>query len=154
MITVEADIVIDAPIELCFDLARDMAIHKRTAWKHTKEEIVDGVKTGLIGLGESVTFEATHLGVRQRLTSKVVTLDRPYLFIDEMQEGAFRFLRHTHIFEEVQGKTRMSDIVEFAAPYGPIGWVVERLVLRTYLASFLKHRNQQLKQIAEKEHPS
>ncbi len=146
----ETNIQIDAPIELCFDLARDMDIHKRTAWPHTKEAIIDGVRTGLIGLNETVTFEATHFGVRQRLTSKVVELDRPYLFVDEMQHGAFRSMRHTHIFEEVQGKTRMSDIVEFSAPYGPIGWIAERLVLRSYLTRFLMHRNEQLKEIAEK----
>ncbi|WP_425452440.1 SRPBCC family protein [Paenibacillus cellulosilyticus] len=142
-------IEIDAPIQLCFDLARDIEIHTRTVWKHTRERAIHGVTSGPIGEGETVTFEATHLGVRQRLTSKITAYEEPTLFVDEMQKGAFKRLRHTHDFQERDGKTVMTDVLEFEAPLGPLGFLAERLVLKWYMRRFLEHRNLELKKLAE-----
>jgi len=62
--------VINAPTERCFDLARDIAFHQRSV-AHTAERAIGGVTGGLIALGETVTWEATHFGVRQRLTVRI-----------------------------------------------------------------------------------
>ncbi|SDW54299.1 SRPBCC family protein [Paenibacillus sp. CF384] len=149
MVTVETEVLIDAPIEVCFDLARDIDVHTRTVWKHTKEKAVAGVTSGPISLNETVTFEATHFFVRQRLTSKITEFRAPYFFVDETQRGAFKYLRHEHVFETVEGKTRMVDRLTFAAPLGLLGWAVERLVLKRYMQRFLEDRNVQVKCIAE-----
>jgi len=149
LVEVTTSIVILAPIERCFDLARDIDIHTKTVWKHTREKAVAGVTTGCISDGELVTFEATHFGIRQRLTSKITDFNAPYLFVDETQKGAFKSLRHVHYFEKHGEGTRMTDTLRFEAPLGWLGWAVERLVLKTYMTKFLEHRNEQLKQLAE-----
>ncbi|WP_123040161.1 SRPBCC family protein [Cohnella candidum] len=151
MLRVETHVDIAAPIERCFDLATNIDVHTRTVWKHTREKAVGGVVSGMIDSGETVTFEATHLGVRQRLTSKITEYRRPYMFVDEMQKGAFKRLRHIHEFETHGSMTRMKDTLEFEAPLGILGRIAERLVLKTYMRRFLKHRNRQLKELAEKE---
>ncbi|SEM70907.1 SRPBCC family protein [Paenibacillus sp. OV219] len=150
MVTVETVVRINAPLEHCFDLARNIDVHTRTVWPHTKELAVAGVTTGHIGLGETVTFEATHLGVRQRLTSRITDFRAPHYFVDEMQRGAFKYLRHEHHFERVDGMTLMRDRLTFSAPLGVIGWIVERAVLRRYMRSFLMYRNEQMKVLAER----
>ncbi|AZN42213.1 SRPBCC family protein [Paenibacillus albus] len=150
MVTVETEVWINAPLEHCFELARNIDVHTRTVWPRTKERAVAGVTTGPIGHGETVTFEATHLGVRQRLTSRITEYRAPYYFVDEMQRGAFKSLRHEHFFERVDGMTLMRDRLTFAAPLGVIGWFVERAVLRKYMHSFLIYRNEQLKVLAER----
>jgi Uncharacterized conserved protein len=149
MVTVTTRVEIDAPIRHCFDLARDIDVHTRTVWKHTKEKAIRGVTSGPIGPGQTVTFEATHLGVRQRLTSLITEYREPYLFVDEMQKGAFKRLRHVHEFEEANGKTVMTDTLTFEAPLGIIGRWVEKLVLKEYMRKFLEHRNLELKKLAE-----
>lgn len=149
MITVKTRMEISAPIQHCFDLARDIDIHTKTVWKHTKEKAIRGVTAGPIGLGQTVTFEATHLFVRQRLTSKITEYREPYLFVDEMQKGAFKSLRHIHEFEALEGGTLMTDTLHFEAPFGIIGQAVEKLVLKKYMRNFLEHRNHQLKMVAE-----
>lgn len=149
MVEVTTSIVILAPIERCFDLARDIDIHTKTVWKHTREKAIAGVTTGCISAGELVTFEATHFGIRQRLTSKITDFNAPYLFVDETQKGAFKSLRHVHHFEKHGEGTRMTDALRFEAPLGWLGWAVERLVLKTYMTKFLEHRNEQLKRLDE-----
>ncbi|EFM12691.1 conserved hypothetical protein [Paenibacillus curdlanolyticus YK9] len=150
MIQVKTEIEIDAPIDVCFRLARDITVHTETVWKHTRERAVAGVTSGPIGLGETVTFEATHFLVRQKLTSRIVAYEEPTLFIDEMQRGAFKQLKHIHAFRQAGQKTIMTDILHFSAPLGPLGWMAERLVLQHYMKRFLIDRNERLKQMAER----
>src|SRR5262245_66489822 len=139
---------IAAPIERCFDLARDIDFHTRSL-EDTGERAVAGRTTGLIELGESVTWEARHLGVRQRFTSKVTTLDRPTYFRDEMTAGAFRSFAHDHRFESRDGLTVMTDEVVFRSPLGPLGWVVDRLFMAGYMRRLLDGRCQAIKREAE-----
>ena len=44
------------------------------------ESAAVGVTSGLINLGESVTWRARHFGVWQRLTSRTTERDRPRRF--------------------------------------------------------------------------
>ncbi|WP_145048499.1 SRPBCC family protein [Paenibacillus xylanexedens] len=150
MIQVVTEIIINAPIERCFDAARDIDLHTQTVWRHTREQAVSGVTTGLIGDGDTVTFEATHLGVRQRLTSEIAEYERPYRFVDQMLNGAFKSMRHEHSFTQLDNHTtRMTDTLKFEAPFGVLGWVAERIVLKRYMTAFLESRNRKLKMIVE-----
>ncbi|MNN15760.1 hypothetical protein D3C81_1288740 [compost metagenome] len=152
MIAVRTETDIFAPIEICFDMARDIGLHPLTVWRHTKEKAIDGMTSGPIGPGQTVTFEATHFLIRQTLSSQVIEFHRPFIFVDEMLQGAFKSLKHIHEFtyDQEQGKTIMVDTLQFEAPYGWIGWVVERLVLCHYMKRFLEDRNLELKRMIEK----
>jgi ligand-binding SRPBCC domain-containing protein len=112
---------------------------------------VVGVRqTGLLELGEEVTWEGGHLGVVQRLSSKITVLEPYSFFQDRMIQGAFRFFEHDHLFEPKDGGTTMTDLVRFRAPYGPLGWLAERLLLAGHLRRFLVARGIALKQMAER----
>ena len=61
-----------------------------------------------------------------------------------------RRLVHDHFFDEADGGgTRMRDVLEYAAPLGPLGRLAERLFLTAYLRRFLEARNRELKAVAE-----
>ena len=139
---------IAAPVTVCFDLARDIGFHVRSL-ADTGERAVAGCTTGLIGLGESVTWEARHLGVRQRLTSQVTAFDRPAYFRDVMTAGAFRAFAHDHRFEAAVGGTLMTDDIAFRSPLGPLGWLVDTLFLTGYLRRLLEGRCQAIRREAE-----
>jgi len=140
---------IAAPAERCFDLARSIDFH--TASMATSgERPVAGVTSGLIGPGEQVTWEARHLGVRQRLTSKIEAYDRPRWFVDAQVRGAFAWFRHEHHFEaQANGTTRLRDVFEFAAPLGPLGRLVCALFLTAYMRRLLTGHAERLKAAAE-----
>lgn len=149
MIRVTLHTEIEAPINLCFDLARDIDFHIESS-RETGEQAVGGITTGLIGLGESVRWRAKHFGVRQYLTSQITALDAPTYFQDTMTEGAFRSFQHDHHFLALTpSRTRMSDQLTFAAPIPVFGIIAERLLLQPYMTKFLQHRNLALKRRAE-----
>jgi ligand-binding SRPBCC domain-containing protein len=149
MSLIRVQIDINAPATVCFDMARSVDAHIESA-RTTGERAVAGVTSGMLNLGDEVTWRARHFGVTQDLTSRIVAFDRPHHFRDEMVRGAFRRLVHDHYFEPVAvGGTRMVDVFDFTAPLGVLGTVADRLVLHAYLRRFLENRAQALKQLAE-----
>ncbi|WP_430787500.1 SRPBCC family protein [Virgibacillus flavescens] len=139
---------VHASLEVCFDLARDVDIHTITT-SETKEKAVGGVTKGVMEEGDTVTWEATHLGVKQRLTAKVTHMDRPNEFVDIMLKGAFKSFTHTHQFLDDNGATLMIDIFEYKSPFGPLGVIADKLFLERYMTAFLASRAKELRKIAE-----
>ena len=141
---------IQAAPERCFDLARDIDLHCATA-SRTQERAIAGVTSGLIGLGESVTFEGVHFGVRQRFTARVTEFDFPHRFVDEMTRGAFRTMKHVHEFAPHNSGTRMTDTLIWTSPLGIMGVIADKLFVERHLRHFLLERNAALKAFAETE---
>lgn len=141
---------INAPIKQCFDLSRSIDLHMIST-KKTNEKAVDGRSTGLVEQGDTVTWEATHLGFRQKLKTKIPIVNSPRYFADEMVFGAFKRFYHEHIFEEKDGKTIMIDKFDYTSPLGLIGKIADVVFLTTYMKRFLTERNALIKEFAETE---
>ena len=143
-----ATLIRAAPV-VCFDLARDAQLHVESA-RITNERIVAGRAVGLWELGDEITFEGTHLGVRQKLSARIVEFERPHFFRDEMTRGAFARLSHTHIFRALPGnRTRMIDVLEWRAPLGKVGALCSDALVEAHLRRFLRARAWHLKTRAE-----
>ena len=149
MIELHETTLISAPLERCFDLARSIEVHL-LGNTHSGEQATAGIRTGVIGPGEQVTWRARHFGVRQHLTSAITAFRPPTYFQDTMLRGAFHSMQHDHHFRTLpNGLTEMRDDFRFSAPLGPLGWIAERVVLRLYMTSLLRDRNTVIKQVAE-----
>lgn len=148
MPTIKHKQFVKAPVEICFDLARNVDTHLMTTAK-TKEKAVGGVTHGLLKEGDSVTWEAAHFAIRQKLTAKVIYMQQPTEFVDIMVEGAFKSFTHTHRFVEVKDGTLMIDIFEYKSPFGPLGIIADKLFLYRYMESFIINRAIELKKLAE-----
>lgn len=148
MPTIYHEIFIQAPIETCFNLCRDVQVHAETA-AHTKERVISEHTTDLLEVEDIVTFEAIHFGIKQQLTAKITEMEKPYYFIDEMVEGAFQSFIHTHEFKEIEAGTVMIDHFVFETPYGLIGKLANYLFLKNYMERFIHIRAVELKNRAE-----
>jgi ligand-binding SRPBCC domain-containing protein len=133
----------DMPRSTLFDLARSVDAHKDSMAK-SREEAVSGVTSGLISLGEEVTWRAWHFGVPLQMRSRMTEKQSPDYFVDEQVKGPFRRFRHVHEFHQDSAGTTMVDRIEFEAPFGPIGRLVEKLVLARYLQRLIETRNEHL----------
>jgi ligand-binding SRPBCC domain-containing protein len=140
--------LIDAPIHTCFDYARNVDAHMKST-EQTKEKAIDGVTEGLMQAGDTVTWEATHFGIKQRLTAKITGMNEPDWFIDEMTKGAFKSFVHTHRFEDLNGVTLMIDQFVYKAPFGILGNIANVLFLKNYMKNLLEKRAMELKKMAE-----
>jgi ligand-binding SRPBCC domain-containing protein len=145
---IEVVTTINAPQQVCFQLALSVDLHTIST-RQTQEQIVGGVRSGILQLGDSVTFRARHFGIWQTLTSKVTELDAPVYFCDVMQQGAFKCMRHEHHFQSMKSVTIMRDVFAFESPLGWLGKLVDALVLKRYMQGFLQERCNVVKQYAE-----
>lgn len=141
---------INADIQKVFDLSRDIDFHKKSTSK-TNEKAIAGKTSGLIELGETVTWRAKHLGFYQTLTTKIIDIESPKMFTDVMIKGVFKSMKHQHIFQEKEGTTLMIDIFEFESPFGVFGKIFNRIFLENYLKNFLIERNRMIKETTESE---
>ncbi|MFT4546407.1 MAG: ligand-binding SRPBCC domain-containing protein [Verrucomicrobiales bacterium] len=139
---------INCPIEVAFDLSRSIDLHEEST-AHTNERAVAGRTSGLIGAGERVTWEATHFGIRQRLTSEITEFERPHHFRDSMVDGAFKRFDHDHDFAKIGGQTIMTDRFDYTSPLGVLGAVADALFLKKHMTELLIKRNQLIRHVAE-----
>ena len=148
MPVIQLSIFIKATVERVFDLSRSIDLHKISTG-YSKEEAIAGIKSGLININETITWQAYHLFKKRRFTSVISKMIIPEHFRDEMTEGDFVSFKHDHYFDTAEGGTIMSDIIHFKSPYGIIGTIFNKLYLTAYLKNLTIKRNECIKLYAE-----
>ena len=137
--------MIDAVPAACFDLSLSVDAHA-SSMSASSEQAIAGVTTGVMALGDVVTWRARHFGLRFQMTSRISAHQRPSRFVDEQVRGPFATWWHEHTFVSVEGGgTRKVDVVRFVLPFWSLGTVAERLVVGGYLTDLLRKRNTWLK---------
>ena len=135
--------------EQAFDLSLSVNAHL-DSFARTGEQAIGGVTTGVIGLGEFVTWRARHFGITWSMTSAITAWDRPHRFVDEQQRGPFKSFWHEHTFRPHAEGTELHDVVVFSAPLGVLGRIAERVALRRHLSHLIDVRNEFLVEQARK----
>jgi hypothetical protein len=151
MIRFEEITFIYAPIDRVFDLSRSVEVHL-LANVHSNEQAraIGGVATGLVALGQQVTWRAKHFGFWHNLTSETTAMDAPTYFQVTMVKGIFRFMQADHRLRRLpSGVTELKDIFAIAAPLPILGPIAEALFLRRYMMALNRERNAVIKQLAE-----
>jgi ligand-binding SRPBCC domain-containing protein len=148
MASIRVETLIKAPIDRCFDLARSVEDHVASTAK-TNERVVSGKMEGLFELGDSVTWEARHFGLRLRQGSTITRSEPPHVFVDEGTTGPLGNFRHVHQFVSEHGATLMVDTFEYELPARMGGRLADRLVVERHMRRLLTDRAAYLKQQAE-----
>lgn len=135
--------VTDAPVDIdaLFEISLDIDAHA-SSMVQSGERAIDGVTSGRIGLGETVTWRARHFGIWFTMTTEIVELEHPERFVDQQARRPFTLFRHEHTFERLPTGTRMTDTITLASPV--FGRLAERIVLVPYLRRLIVKRNTEL----------
>ncbi|RLP75759.1 cyclase [Mycetocola tolaasinivorans] len=143
--TVEFECVtrVRMPRAQLFERSLSIDVHTESL-ANTRERAIAGVTSGVMSLGETVTWRAWHFGLPLRLTTRITELRAPDFFVDEQVRGPFARFRHEHRFTSEGDHTVMVDRVIFAAPLGVLGRIVERAILARYMKNLIETRNRHL----------
>ncbi len=148
MTTINLTTKIKAPIEIVFDLSRNIDIHKLSTAK-SNETAIDGITSGLINKGETVTWRGKHFGIYLTHKSIISAMEIPSYFVDEMVEGTFKSFKHEHSFVQENGFVMMIDKIDYQTPYGIFGKLFDIIILKKHLTNFISERNRVLKELSE-----
>jgi ligand-binding SRPBCC domain-containing protein len=140
---------INAKPDIVSGLSRDIDLHQHSM-EQTGEKAIAGVTSGVINLGETVTWKGKHFGIWLTHKSKITEMHHPDYFVDEMEDGHFNSFRHFHYFKQEYDGTVMVDRILYETPYGVAGRWFDRAVLKRYLTRLVRARNAVIKTMAEK----
>jgi ligand-binding SRPBCC domain-containing protein len=86
------------------------------------------------------------LGLKVKWATEITHADAPHLFVDEQRFGPYKFWHHQHHFRPIDGGTEVEDIIHYALPFGPLGTLVHRLIVRKRLEDIFAFRQQALEE--------
>jgi ligand-binding SRPBCC domain-containing protein len=93
--------------------------------------------------GTRIDYHLSLRGLPMAWTSEITVWDPPYRFIDEQIRGPYRIWVHEHLFEPIDGGTRILDRVDYAVPGGAF---VRRLFVLPQLTRIFDYRHHVMQQ--------
>jgi ligand-binding SRPBCC domain-containing protein len=135
---IERTVVIDAPIVRVFHFHDDT----QNLLKITPPNIKVTIETmGSPGLGYEVTLKIRQfLFFVMRWHVKITEYQPPVLMVDEQVRGPFASWKQTRRLQTVNGKTELTDIVEYETPFGFLGRIANTLVIRRQVEEMFSYR--------------
>ncbi len=80
--------------------------------------------------GMIISYKVTPLfNIPLDWTTEITHVEAPFFFIDDQRSGPFKTWHHQHHFREIEGGVEMTDIVTYAAPFGILGRIAEKLIV-------------------------
>jgi ligand-binding SRPBCC domain-containing protein len=79
----------------------------------------------------------------------ISTYEPPFRFVDQQLKGPYTFWHHTHTFAEREGGTLMTDEVRYVLPYGLLGRIAQKLLVKRQLDHIFDFRTQVMQKIFE-----
>jgi len=76
--------------------------------------------------------------------TRIDLFEPPWRFADRQIRGPYRHWYHVHEFQDVPGGTQMRDRVEYALPFGFLGRLMHRLIVRRTLERIFDYRYNRL----------
>ena len=94
--------------------------------------------------GTVIDYEIRLFGVPVHWRTRIEIVEPPHRFVDVQEKGPYALWRHTHAFREIVGGTEMSDRVEYAMPFGPLGEIAYHLFVARSLEKIFDFRTREL----------
>ncbi len=94
--------------------------------------------------GLTIDYHVRVLGMATHWRSAISEYDPPFWFRDEQVIGPYRLWDHRHRFWRENGGTVIEDFVVYEPPLGPIGALLDRLIIRRQLEDIFDFRREQI----------
>ena len=86
-------------------------------------------------------------GVPINWTTEIVAWEPPKGFVDVQLSGPYKLWHHEHKFETERGGTRMSDVVKYALPFGPVGKLAHWMFVRRDVEGIFEFRSKKMREL-------
>jgi ligand-binding SRPBCC domain-containing protein len=91
--------------------------------------------------GTLIEYRLVLHAVPVRWRTTIAVWDPPHRFVDVQLSGPYAMWHHTHDFEPLaDGGTLMRDTVRYALPFGPLGAIAHRVLVKRDLERIFDHR--------------
>jgi ligand-binding SRPBCC domain-containing protein len=95
--------------------------------------------------GQIISYKVKILpGIWVPWVTEIKAVEEGRSFVDEQRFGPYKFWHHRHSFEEVEGGVKVSDLVHYIMPFGPLGSIAHALFARQKLGRIFDFRREVL----------
>ncbi|MCF8244522.1 MAG: SRPBCC family protein [Saprospiraceae bacterium] len=84
------------------------------------------------------------LGIPMTWVTEITQVREQAYFVDEQRLGPYRIWHHQHHFKAVKGGVEMIDIVDYRLPLGPIGVLLQKIMVGEMLINIFDYRRKRL----------
>jgi uncharacterized protein YbjT (DUF2867 family)/ligand-binding SRPBCC domain-containing protein len=101
-------------------------------------------------VGSTIEYTLRPLfGIPVRWRTLIDEVEAPHRFRDVQEKGPYKSWRHEHRFAAVEDGVRMDDRVEYEMPFGPVGALSHRMLVRSQLQHVFDFRASAIDSIFE-----
>lgn len=112
-------------------------------FKILTQNLPDEIYSGLI-----IQYTVKPLwNLRFNWVTEITAVEKNKYFIDEQRFGPYQFWHHEHFLFQNKNKVIMKDLVLYAIPYGLVGEILHKLIIRKRLEYIFQFRKQKLDEI-------
>ncbi len=84
--------------------------------------------------------------------TEITQVEENKFFVDEQREGPYKMWHHEHHLEKITLKdkkqgTKMTDLVTYIPPFGPVGDILVKLVIKKKLEEIFDFRKKKLEEM-------
>ncbi len=146
MYELRREMLITAPIEEVFEFFCEPAnLGKITPKSVGFRDLTPDARPMRPGL--RIIHEIRWFGMPLRWETRIEEYDPPNAFVDTQISGPYKSWRHRHSFEEVPGGTLMCDYVQYALPFGPLGAITQKLMVKRQLKHIFDYRERTIRKL-------
>ena len=98
--------------------------------------------------GQIIKYDVTPiLGINIRWVTEISHVKKNKLFVDEQRFGPYKFWHHKHKFKIIDGGVKVTDILDYALPFGIIGVFFHPFLVKPKLEEIFNYREKKLVEI-------
>ena len=98
--------------------------------------------------GQIITYTLKPLlGIKMSWVTIITVSKENEYFIDEQRFGPYKLWHHKHFFERTETGTKMVDVVHYVLPFGFLGRIMNRFVVKNKLKSIFDYRHTKIEEL-------
>jgi ligand-binding SRPBCC domain-containing protein len=91
--------------------------------------------------GMIITYKVSPLfGIKLNWMTEITHVQEQEYFVDEQRFGPYALWHHQHHFKEIKGGVLMTDILNYAIPYGVLGRLGNKLLVGNEIKKIFTYR--------------
>lgn len=96
--------------------------------------------------GQIIVYSVSPLfNIPTTWVTEITHVNAPYFFVDEQRKGPYNLWHHQHHFKSLEnGMTEMTDILHYEIPFGPLGRLLNALLISKKIDGIFEYRKKVL----------
>jgi ligand-binding SRPBCC domain-containing protein len=87
------------------------------------------------------------LGIKMNWMTEITHVKEGEYFVDEQRFGPYALWHHQHHFKSIPGGVLMSDILNYAIPYGILGRLANTILVEKQIKKIFSYREKAIKEL-------